>query len=72
MTTTKFAHKKYVHQKLKQNKSGFLKYELVKKNQKLYKSTTINLKKYANTIEVLIIQDQLLKFLLSKIILVSF
>jgi len=32
MTTTKFAHKKYVHQKLKQNKSGFLKYELVKKN----------------------------------------
>jgi len=56
VTKIKISHKIYVHQKLKQNKSGFLKYEVVTKKE-LYKPTTINHKKYANTVEIFIIQD---------------
>jgi len=68
ITKTKIAYKIYVHKKLKLNKLTFFKYELIKKKYELYKPTIINHKKYANTVEILIIQDYLLIYLLSKVI----
>jgi len=68
ITKTKIAHKTYVHQKLKQNKLSFFKYELVKKNYELYKPTNINHKNICKyypklVVEILIIQGYFGEFL---------
>jgi len=59
ITKTKIAHKIYLHRKLKQNKSSFLKYELVTKTKSM---------NYINQLPSIIKNMQvLLKYLFSKI-----